>query len=102
MHMQNPVLPEVVPQMLPHSHHALELPPIDHVRVSKPPLRPIHTHSLAAKRSEMPLSPSMNLISLRHRLSLKQKAMATALDPPELPSPPSQNQFRSEFLTRKP
>jgi hypothetical protein len=79
MHMQNPILPKVIPKMLPHSHHTLELPPIDHIRVSKPPLRPIHSNSPATKRNKVPLSPSMNLIPLRHRLSPKQKTMATAL-----------------------
>src|SRR5271163_3412225 len=92
MHMQNPVFPKVIPEMLPHSHHALQLPPINHIRIGKSPLRTIHPHRPTTKRSKMPLRPSMDLIPLWHRLSRKQKTMATALVKPELPSPPSENQ----------
>ena len=45
MHMQNPVLAKVIAKMLPHSHHPLQLPPIDHRHIGKPSLRPIHPHS---------------------------------------------------------
>jgi hypothetical protein len=71
MHMQNPILPKVIPQVLPHSHHAQQLPSIDHICIGKSPLRPIHAHRSAAKRSKMPFRPPMNLISLWHRPSQK-------------------------------
>jgi hypothetical protein len=73
MHMQNPVLPKVIPQVFPRSHHSLQLPPIDHLSIGKPPLRPIHPHSSSAERSIVPLRPAMNLIPLRHRPSPSRK-----------------------------
>jgi hypothetical protein len=66
MHMQNPVPSEVISQMLAHSHHSLELPPIDHRRIRKSPLRPIHPNRLSTEGRLMPLRPSMNLIPLWH------------------------------------
>jgi hypothetical protein len=69
MHMQYPVPPKVIPQVLPRSHHPLELPPIDHRTIGKSPLRPIHTHGPAAERSKMALRPAMNLIALRHTIT---------------------------------
>jgi hypothetical protein len=79
--------------MFPNGHHTLKLPPIDHRTVDKSPLRPIHTHSLAAKRSIVPLRPAMNLIALRHRPSTKTENNGDGIPP----SPPSlnQNQFQN-------
>src|ERR1700679_269297 len=69
MHIQNSIFPKVIPQMLSHSHHALQLSSIDHVSIREPSLWTIHTHRSSAKRSKMPLRPSMNLISLWHKCS---------------------------------
>jgi hypothetical protein len=69
MHMQYPVLPEVIPQVLANRHHPHQLPPINHIRVDKPPLRPIHPHSPASKRRRMPLRPTMYLIPFWHFFS---------------------------------
>jgi hypothetical protein len=66
MHMQNPVFPKVIPQVLPNSHHSRELPPVNDRRIPKPALRPIDPHRLASKSSKMPLCPPMNLITLGH------------------------------------
>src|SRR5271170_2121672 len=76
MHMQNQVLPEVIPKMLAHSQHPLQLSPVNHRRIGKPSLRPIHPNSLPRKRSRVPLSPSMNLISLWHLLSTSSRSPA--------------------------
>src|SRR5260370_2799350 len=59
--------------MLPRSHHPLQPASIDHLSIGKPPLRPIHPHRSAAKRSKMPLGPAMNLIALGHRPSSSRK-----------------------------
>src|SRR5580704_14278304 len=78
MNVQNPILAEVISQMFANSHHPLQLSPVNHRRIRKPPLRPIHPNSSPAKSSKVPLSPSMNLISLRHPARPpKQKRMAT-------------------------
>jgi hypothetical protein len=79
MNMQNPIPAKVIPEMLPDSHHSLQLPAVNQRSIGKSSLRPIHPHSLPRKRRRMPLRPSMNLIAFRHRsVSTKQK-MATAL-----------------------
>src|SRR5438309_51263 len=93
--MQNPVPPKVIPQVLPRSHHPLELSPIDHRRIGEPPLRSIHPHSPAAECSEVPLRPAMNLVALRHRPHppAKQKTMATAPSP----SPPFCNSIHNVY-----
>jgi hypothetical protein len=69
MHMQNPVSPEVISQVFAHRHHPLELPPIDHVDIRKPPLRSIHAHRPPTEGRFMARSPSMDLIPFRHRLT---------------------------------
>jgi hypothetical protein len=82
MNMQNTILPKVISQMFAHSHHALKLPPVDHINIRKPPLRSIHTHRPSTESRFMARSPSMNLISFRHRLTStpsQTKMMATAL-----------------------
>jgi hypothetical protein len=67
MHMQDAILAKVISQVLPHRHHPLKLPSINHRSIRKPSLRPIDTHSPAAKRGHMALRPSMDLISFRHK-----------------------------------
>jgi hypothetical protein len=82
MHMQNPVLAEVIAQVLACCHDARELAAIDHRRIGKPSLRPIDLHRSTGKRRRVPLGPSMYLVSFRHgsRSPLPQtQAMATAL-----------------------
>src|SRR5579871_7014073 len=66
MHMQNPILSKVIPQVLAHGHHPLKLPPIQNIRIGKPTLRSIHPHRLPGKRRRMTLRPPMNLIPFRH------------------------------------
>jgi hypothetical protein len=65
--MQNPVLAEVIPEVLADGHHALEPAAVDYVNIREPALRPIRTNDLASKRGRMTLGPAMDLISLRHR-----------------------------------
>jgi hypothetical protein len=71
--MQNPVPPKVIPQVLPRSHHADQLPAVNHIAIGESPLRPIHSHSTAAERSKVPLRPAMNLVAFRHRRSSSRK-----------------------------
>jgi hypothetical protein len=73
MHMQNPVPPKVIPQVLPRSHHPLQLSTVYQRTIGEPPLRPIHPHSPAPERSKMAVRPAMNLIALRHRPSSSHK-----------------------------
>jgi len=77
--MQYPVFAEVIPQMLAHSHHLHELSPVQHIRIDKPPLRPIHPHSLPRKRRRMSLRPAMYLIAFRHG-SVPHRAGLDSLD----------------------
>jgi hypothetical protein len=65
--MQNPVLPKVIAEMLPNRHHPRQLSPVEQRRIGEPPLRPIDLHRPSSERRRMPLCPSMDLISFRHR-----------------------------------
>src|SRR5271155_1588501 len=87
MHMQNQVLPKVIPKMLAHSQHPLQLSSVKHRPIGKPPLRPIHPNNLPGKRSRMPLGPSMNLISLRHLLSTSSQSRAFDAAPAPVDTP---------------
>jgi hypothetical protein len=79
--------------MFPHSHHPLQLPPVDHSRISKPPLRPIHPNRLPGERRLMPRRPSMNLIPFWHpALSSKTENNGDGITP----SPPLRNQLNSQ------
>ena len=87
--------PKSYPRCLPTAITRSQLPPIDHIRIRKPPLRPIHPHSPSAKRRRMPLRPTMYLIPLRHPFSLQDRqTMATALRR-------HQENRRHHFLTSK-
>jgi hypothetical protein len=71
--MQNPVLPKDIPQVLAYRHHPQQLPPIDHIGIRKPPLRPIRPDDLTPKSSLMPLRPPMYLIAFRHPIVSRVK-----------------------------